>query len=137
MADYADASDAFVEYKQKLKKILMQNKVKKGMTLVQLKQKMGSDTYLMDALLSLEGEMEAKDVGSVMISRWVYAEPKEKESDKKRCNACKKDLPLSKFYREWNGTRTEFCASCRMKRINREVRAKKKGIASSTRERRS
>lgn len=137
MADYADSSQAFLDYKDKLRKVLKKNKVKKGMTLVQIKEAMKGDAFLMDALLSLQSDSEIQDVGSVLISRWVFTPPKDKDKETKRCNACKKDLPLSKFYREWNGARTEFCASCRMKRINREVREKKKGKASSTRERRS
>jgi hypothetical protein len=137
MADYADASEAFLKYKEKLIKVLKQSKGKKGMTLAQIKKLMGSDNFLLDALNLLQSNLEAKNVGSILIERWVYTPLAEDKSDKRRCNSCKKDLPLDKFYREWNGSRTEFCASCRMKRINREVREKKKGKVPNTQERRS
>lgn len=127
MADYADASQAFLEYKEKLRKVLQSNKSKKGMTLMQIKTKMRSDKFLGDALASLQSDRTIKNVGGVLIERWVFSDPEKVIENLLYCARCKKHLPPEKFYREWNGARTEFCASCRMKRINREVRERRKG----------
>ena len=79
--------------------------------------------FVWDALELLESSGVIKNVGGVMISRWIYLKEGRQKTKYKLCSQCEKKKPLIEFYQEWTGAPSARCRECK---IARQQRSKKK-----------
>lgn len=73
-------------------------------------------TYNIDVFTTKQN----KKSNNCLHCRIKYIEEKEKKNGRRYCNKCKRLMPLGEFYKEYNGTKTEFysCKECRVKWFN-------------------
>lgn len=96
-----------------------------------LKEAIGHNTYLGDAIDALITANLIEDVGGVMISRFKYIGALAEPPKTKQCKSCKVEKPLMQYYQEWAGKPSANCKDCKIKAQKRRGRKKKAQVNES------
>lgn len=115
------SSPRFYAIKERIVKLL--KKADEPMTVRSLVSKLETRDFVWDALEMLQGSGVIKNIGGVMISRWVYVDQGRQRRKMKVCSQCGTKKPLLDFYQEWTGAPSAKCRDCK---IQSQKRGKKK-----------
>jgi hypothetical protein len=113
MHDFYEDSLNFTQTKAAVAELL--RNADSSMTVRQIKRQMPNDTYLWDCLLALEASHNIRNIGSLMISRWVHRKDVSEDVKTRMCVECRKTQPLLEFNQEWAGAPSAKCKTCKAK----------------------